>query len=197
MHLGSTEIVRLAGMLAFRDTTDEGLPLYGMSQRDFSRHSIYTAVLMGGMAAKGGLSPSMAYTLGLIRGLGHWFIQEALRSHNMGVRPYTGPLGEANLWEEDKLQINHAEFAANTLRQFRLSGDLLNTLAYYLRPHAAGNMAGATLLLHCTEQAVRDILPSRQMDPSILPGDWYLHYAPEKEFRALQIRGQQMLQSLG
>ena len=196
MRLGSMEVVRLAAMLAFQDTTSEGLPLYGLTQKDFTTHSVNTAMLMAGLAKQANLTPGEAYTLGLVRGLGHWFIQQALRSQNISVRPYEGPLIEANTWEEDVLQINHAEFAANTLRQFRMPSPLLNTLSFYLRPHRATNVAGATLLLSCTEQAVRDVLPARRLQNASLPQDWYLAYAAETEFQDLCAKGHRLLSSL-
>lgn len=184
MRLGSNEIIRLVGMLAFQDTTAEGLPLYGMGQKELTQLSVYTAMLMAHFATNENcrLTPGECYTLGLIRSLGHWFIQRALREQNISVRPYLGSLMEAHLWEEDLLRINHAEFAVNTLRQYRMPGKLLDPLAHYLRPHLAENTFCAHLLLSCTEQALRDFLPARLPAKSELEPDWYLHYTSQEDF---------------
>lgn len=197
MRLGSNEIVRIVGMLAFQDTTAEGLPLYCLTQREYVRHSVATAMLMGHFCSHTTLTESDAYTLGMICGMGRWFLQKTIRSQNIPLRPYAGPLLESYIWEEDILRINHAEFASNTMRAFKLPRTLLDPLTYYVRPTNSPNPTTSGMLLYCSEQATREQLPSRASTNSLVSADWFLQYDTTEQYDEFKMKSATVLASLG
>jgi HD-like signal output (HDOD) protein len=197
MRLGSNEIVRIIGMLAFQDTTSEGLPLYCLTQAEHTRHSVATALLMAHFSHHTCHSESQAYTLGMVCGMGRWFLQKTIRSQNIPLRPYSGPLLESYNWEEDILQINHAEFASNTMRAFKLPSTLLDPLTHYLRPLNSPNPTSSWMLLHCSEQATREQLPSRASTTNMVSADWFLRYDTEEQYAGFQRKSAAVLASLG
>jgi HD-like signal output (HDOD) protein len=197
MRLGSNEIVRIVGMLAFQDTTTEGLPLYCLTQAEHIRHSVATAMLMAHFASHTSLTEGEAYTLGMICGMGRWFLQKTIRSQNIPLRPYSGPLLESFNWEEDVLHINHAEFASNTMRAFKLPRNLLDPLTYYVRPMNSPNPTSSGMLLHCSEQATREQLPSRASTNNLVAADWFLRYDTREQYAEFQQKSAMVLVSLG
>jgi HD-like signal output (HDOD) protein len=197
MRLGSNEIVRIVGMLAFQDTTTEGLPLYCLNQAEHIRHSVATAMLMAHFSAHTNLTEGEAYTLGMVCGMGRWFLQQTIRSQNIPLRPYTGPLIDSYGWEEDVLHINHAEFASNTMRAFKLPTTLLNPLTHYVRPMNSPNPTSSWMLLNCTEQATREQIPSRASNSSMVSADWYLRYDTQEQYSEFQKKSATVLGSLG
>ena len=196
MRLGSNEIVRIVGMLAFQDTTTEGLPLYCLSQTEHIRHSVATAMLMAHFYKHTDLSESEAYTLGMICGMGRWLLQQSVRSQNIPLRPYSGPLLESHCWEEDILSINHAEFASNAMRAFKLPRTLLDPLTHYVRPLNSPNPASSWMLLHCSEQASREQLPSRA-SVDLVETDWFLRYDTRERYAEFRKTSANVLSSLG
>jgi HD-like signal output (HDOD) protein len=197
MRLGSNEIVRIIGMLAFQDTTTEGLPLYCLTQAEHIRHSVATALLMAHFSSHTALTEGEAYTLGMVCGMGRWFLQQTIRSQNIPLRPYSGPLLESFSWEEDLLHINHAEFASNAMRAFKLPRTLLDPLTYYVRPLHSPNPTSSWMLLYCSEQATREQLPSRASTNNIVSADWFLQYGTKEQYSEFQKKSATVLTSLG
>jgi hypothetical protein len=133
-------------------------------------HSLATGFLMREFSGRSDLHPAEAQTLGMIRGLGHWFIQQALRdSADEASTPpfplcYDGPLTEAATWEEETLHVNHADFGAFVLGRQSLPAALTDPLRNYLRPMDSPRPKASALLRLSAVHATAMVLPDRCSD---------------------------------
>ena len=162
LRLGTMETLRIVAALVFRDVTNEGLPLWSLNQEQFLNLSLTTGALMARHAPRADLAPATAQSLGLLRGLGHWFLQQAfLETGATPPAPYTGPYLESARWEEEHFGVTHAEYAAQVFAQNDLPAALVEPLRQYLAPAPGPWLKAATLLRLATAFAARQVLPHR------------------------------------
>ncbi len=162
MRLGTMETLRVVAALVFRDVTQDGLPFYALTQDDFLALSMETGRLMARHAERAGLRPAEGQSLGLLRGLGHWFLQQAFRDTKAEPpAPFAGPYLEAARWEEEQFGVNHAEYGAHVLAQNKLPPVLVEPLRLYLAPADGPWLKAATLLRLVTARAARRVIPAR------------------------------------
>ncbi len=162
MRLGTMETLRVVAALVFRDVTHDGLPFYGLTQDQFLGLSLATGRIMARYAGQAGLRPPEGQSLGLLRGLGHWFLQQAYRDTRAEAPPpYSGPYLDASVWEEEQFGVNHAEYGAHVLEQNGLPALLVEPLRLYLAPAEGPWFKPAALLRIATARAAREVLPDR------------------------------------
>jgi HD-like signal output (HDOD) protein len=162
LRLGTMETLRIVAALVFRDVTNEGLPLWSLTQEQFLNLSLVTGGLMARHAAQAGIAPAAAQSLGLLRGLGHWFLQQAfLETGATPPSPYTGPYLESTTWEEENFGVSHTDYAAQVFAQNDLPPVLVEPLKQYLAPQPGPWLKAATLLRLATAHAARRVLPER------------------------------------
>jgi len=65
--IGFQEVYRLVGVAFISQVSDNGLPSYGISSKRFYDNSLFTALLMEGLAAGAQEDPRYCYTVGLMR----------------------------------------------------------------------------------------------------------------------------------
>ncbi len=172
LRLGTMETLRIVAALVFRDVTNEGLPLWSLTQDDFLRLSLVTGALMARQAERAGLAPATAQSLGLLRGLGHWFLQQAyLETGATPPAPYTGPYLESAQWELEHFGVTHAEYAAQVFAENGLPAALVEPLRQYLAPQPGAWLKTATLLRVGTAFAARQVLPRRTPELPDLTAD--------------------------
>ncbi len=161
IRLGIDELIHLIGTIAIRDLTGEGLPLYNLTQKEFNDLSMLTGYLYAEFHKECELSMGEAYSVGMLRGIGHWFIQSTIQQHQLKLAPYTGSYSNVHTWEENVLGVNHAELGAFTLMKYKLPARLLDTIKSYVRPTKASSVRRAALLRLCTDLAYNKIIPNR------------------------------------
>lgn len=191
-RVGSEEIVRIVGTLAFRDTASEGLPLYSLSQHEASGIGIATAEVMAASAEQFGMTRGAAYTLGILPMLGKSFVQQQLRNEDTAVLPFTGPLANAAEWETRLLGINHGTLAAEILRESRLPENIVEPLGSYRLTDSPGT--AATFLRDSFALAVQMVAPHR-MEP-IENKDWYTTFISDEQVTHVHEKVSQILSSL-
>jgi HD-like signal output (HDOD) protein len=162
LRLGTMETLRIVAALVFRDVTNEGLPLWSLNQEQFLNLSLATGSLMARHAARADLPPATAQSLGLLRGLGHWFLQQAfLETGATPPAPYTGPYLASAPWEQEHFGVTHADYAAQVFAENGLPAALVEPLRQYLAPEPGPWRRAATLLRLATAFAARQVLPHR------------------------------------
>ena len=162
LRLGTMETLRIVAALVFRDVTNEGLPLWALSQEQFLNLSLVTGTLMARHAECAAVPSAAAQSLGLLRGLGHWFLQQAfLETGATPPAPYTGPYLDSAAWEQEQFGVTHAEYAAEVFAQNDLPPVLVEPLKQYLAPPPGPWRKAASLLRLATVHAAHTVIPGR------------------------------------
>ncbi len=184
MRLGIQEVIRTVAVMAFRDTTGEGLTIYEIPQERAIMTALITGLFMAHFYESTGLTEEESHTLGLLGSLGFALIQQAVRQHNLALQPYTGPMIKAHLWEQKMLQTNHARFGAAALKACRIPNKLLSPLVNYLNPALSSYPRTSYRLRICLAEAYSIVLPERAepvddkwyTDAGLTQEDFAAHY---------------------
>jgi HD-like signal output (HDOD) protein len=117
--VGFQEVYRLVGIAVINQVSDGGLPCYGLSSQRFYDNSLFTALLMEGLAAGAQEDPRTCYTVGLLRSIGKIALDRVARDAGIGDLE---PMSEdANLldWERSAFGMTNIEAGALILKAWR------------------------------------------------------------------------------
>lgn len=168
-RLGTLHTLRLVAAIVFRETTHDGLPLYGMTQADFLTHTNCTSHFMASFASKAGIAAAEGQSLGAIRGMGQWLLQQSMQNAAVTIPAFTGHYMEAPAWEHQMFDADHAAFVVGVLRQYHMPDLLTEPVAQYLNPQPGAWYPQAALLQVATCHATAFAFPNRaRMDTSRL-----------------------------
>lgn len=139
IRLGEREIYRLAA-LALVSRWDNGqMRALGWQAGDFSRYSLCTALSAEALAeATGGIEPQVAYTAGLVCGLGKLAMAHSCADFYGPVRSCCEQTGST--WEDAEKAVfgyNHPEAGARLLRAWRFPEIYALAAEYQARPESA------------------------------------------------------------
>jgi HD-like signal output (HDOD) protein len=131
-RLGYHEVFRLAGALAWRQFTQQ-LGLYGVSPDELWRSGVFTALLMGQLAAAADVDSRAAYMAGLFRSIGKVVLNELARS-TAEMPPYTE--GDETLpeWEENLLGYTNTDVAAAALAVWQFPIEIATAVRCHYAP---------------------------------------------------------------
>jgi HD-like signal output (HDOD) protein len=126
--VGFQEVYRLVGIAVINQVSDGGLPYYGLTSKRFYDNSLFTALLMEGLAAAAQEDPRYCYTIGLLRSIGKIALDRVARDAGMtDLEPMSE---DANLldWERSAFGMTNIEAGALILKAWRFPLEIITAI---------------------------------------------------------------------
>jgi len=118
-RVGFSEVFRLVGVVANATLTDANLRCYGYAAETFRAHCLCTALVAEGVAKHTGMDPRLAYTAGLLGGIGCILLDRVGRDSLGAAETFpVGGNGHLVEWERQTFGMTHHEVAGCLLREW-------------------------------------------------------------------------------
>lgn len=159
MHLGFSDVYQIVTMLAFSDLLAEPLKTYGISAGDFWRRSVACALAMERLARKYGEDAGVAYTVGLLHGIGMIFLEREIKNAN-GIS-FKASLPEDTALANEEMEIfgiNHAKVGAAMMREWGFSDEIVVPVLNQFEPSEAGKHERMTCLISFAKRMIGTII---------------------------------------
>lgn len=153
-RVGFSEVFRLVGVVANATLTDSNLRCYGYKAEAFRAHCLCTALVAEGVAKRTGMDSRLAYTAGLLGGIGCILLDRIGRDilGDADTFPVAGH-GHLTEWERRTFGLSYHEVAGLLLREWGFPEAVVKAVG-----HDASLSEPATPLgknLHLTQCIVR------------------------------------------
>jgi HD-like signal output (HDOD) protein len=125
-RVGFGEIFRLVGLATTSRLADRALACYGLEAEAFRASTLFHALAAEALAREAaGHDPRVAYTAGLMRGVGMIVLDRLMRDSAAGAR-YAAEGGEGYaVWEGRAVALSNPEVAAVILAEWRFPADVV------------------------------------------------------------------------
>lgn len=158
MHLGFSDVYQIVTMLTFSELFAEPLNTYGISAGDFWKRSVACAFAMERLARKYSEDPGVAYTVGLLHGIGMVFLEREIKdAPNI---TFNASLPEDVALAKEELEIfgiNHAKVGAAMMREWGFTDEVVIPVLNQFEPAQAGKHERmACLVSICQENDQHD-----------------------------------------
>ncbi|MDQ8202440.1 HDOD domain-containing protein [Pelagicoccus sp. SDUM812003] len=160
MQLGFSDVYQIVTMLAFSDVMAKPLETYALSAGQFWRRSVACALAMERLARKYGEDPGVAYTIGLLHGIGMVFIERELMQREKRV-VFQNALPEDVAIASEEMEIfglNHAKAGASVMRQWGFSDEIVVPVYCQFEPSEAGNYERMACLISFAKRMIGTII---------------------------------------
>ncbi len=159
MHLGFSDVYQIVTMLAFSDLLAEPLQSYGISAGDFWRRSVACAFAMERLARKYSEDAGVAYTVGLLHGIGMVFLEREIKNapHIEFKNSLPGDVALANE-EMEVFGINHAKVGAAMMREWGFSDEIVIPVLNQFEPSEAGKHERMACLVSFAKRMINTII---------------------------------------
>ncbi|MBC2606972.1 HDOD domain-containing protein [Pelagicoccus albus] len=160
MQLGFNDVYQIMTMLAFSEIMAKPLETYALASGQFWRRSVACALAMERLARKYGEEPGVAYTIGLLHGIGMVFVEKEVRNRG-GHVAFQNQLPEdvAIAAEEMKIfGVNHALVGASVMRRWGFSDEIVAPVRYQFEPSEAGNYERMACLMSFAKRMIPTII---------------------------------------
>jgi len=175
-RVGFNEIYKLVSYAATAQLLLRPLDSYGLETNDTWRLSVTCALAAEQLAGHAGIDRSLAYTVGLLHGVGLISL-DAWRQSTPPVRrfPTLGLPSETVAAEEREFGFNNATVAAALLRLWEFPPSIVDPICWQYEPQAAKDEPLMACLLH-TAKWLRDAahVPDEQPLPPE-PEEWIMN----------------------
>lgn len=159
MHLGFADVYQIVTMLAFSDLLAEALPTYGLQAGEFWRRSVACALAMEKLARKYSEDPGVAYTIGLLHGIGMIFIEREIRDVPAVKLRASLPEDVAVAVEEMELfGLNHAKVGAAIMKKWGFSDEIVTPVMCQFEPSEAGKHERMACLISFAKRMIGTIV---------------------------------------
>ncbi|MCH6257349.1 HDOD domain-containing protein [Puniceicoccaceae bacterium K14] len=159
MHLGFSDVYQICTMLAFTDVLAKSLPTYGIGAGEFWARSVACALAMERLARKYGEDPAIAYTAGLLHGIGMIFIENEIGSiPNVGLK---NQLPEDIAIAKEELQVfgvDHAKVGASVMHRWGFSDDIVVPVRCQFDPSEAGKHERMACLMSFAKRMIGTVI---------------------------------------
>jgi len=159
MHLGFSDVYQIVTMLTFSELFAEPLKAYGISAGDFWKRSVACAFAMERLARKYSEDPGVAYTVGLLHGIGMVFLEREIKdAPNIA---FNASLPEDVALEKEEMEIfgiNHAKFGAAMMREWGFSDEVVVPVLNQFEPSQAGKHERMTCLVSFAKRMISTII---------------------------------------
>jgi HD-like signal output (HDOD) protein len=118
-RVGFSEVFRLVGVVANASLTDANLGCYGYAAETFRAHCLCTALVAEGVAKHTGMDSRLAYTAGLLGGIG-CILLDRIGRESLGAAETFPVAGHGRLaeWERQTFGMSHHEVAGRLLSEW-------------------------------------------------------------------------------
>ncbi len=153
-RVGFGEVFRLVGVVANASLAESNLRFYGYSGEAFRANNLCTALVSEGIARRIGTDPRLAYTSGLLRGIGQLLLDRIARE-GLGPSETFRESGGGRLieWERGAFGTTHFEVARLVLTQWGFPDLVVKTVGF---DHTLGDAPPPLVqTLHLADSIVR------------------------------------------
>lgn len=160
MQLGFNDVYQILTMLAFSDIMAKPLETYALGAGQFWRRSVACALAMERLARKYGEDPGVAYTIGLLHGIGMIFIEKELSERGQEVA-FQNSLPEDVAIASEEMEIfglNHAKVGAAVMRRWGFSEEIVVPVYNQFEPSEAGNHERMACLISFAKRMIGTII---------------------------------------
>ncbi|MDQ8184922.1 HDOD domain-containing protein [Pelagicoccus sp. SDUM812002] len=160
MQLGFNDVYQILTMLAFSDIMAKPLETYALGPGQFWRRSVACALAMERLARKYGEDPGVAYTIGLLHGIGMVFIEKELSSRGKEVA-FQNSLPEDVAIASEEMEIfglTHAKVGAAVMRRWGFSDEIVVPVYNQFEPSEAGNHERMACLISFAKRMIGTII---------------------------------------
>lgn len=130
-RVGFCEVFRLVGVVANATLTDTRLRCYGYEADTFRTHCLCLALVAEGVAKQTGMDSRLAYTAGLLSGIGCILLDRVARDTLDAAEtfPEAGH-GRLTEWERRIFGLTHFEVAGRLLREWDFPEAVVKAVSY-------------------------------------------------------------------
>lgn len=130
-RVGFAEVFRLVGVVANATLTDARLRCYGYEAEAFRAHCLCMALVAEGVAKQTGMDSRLAYTTGLLSGIGCILLDRVGRDTLDAAEtfPESGH-GRMAEWERRIFGLTHFEVAGRLLREWEFPEAVVKAVSY-------------------------------------------------------------------
>jgi len=159
MQLGFSDVYQIVTMLAFSDLLAVPLPTYGLTAGMFWRRSVACAFAMERLARKYGEDPGVAYTVGLLHGIGMVFLEREIEKAPGVSFDAAMPEDVAIAREEVEIfGVNHAKVGAAIMERWGFSEEVVMPVLCQFEPSEAGNYERMACLISFAKRMIGTIV---------------------------------------
>ncbi len=159
MHLGFSDVYQIVTMLTFSDLLAEPLKSYGISAGEFWQRSVACAFAMERLARKYSEDAGVAYTVGLLHGIGMVFLEREIK--NAPHIEFQSTLSEDMALANEELEvfgINHAKVGAAMMREWGFSDEIVIPVLNQFEPSEAGKHERMACLVSFAKRMISTII---------------------------------------
>ncbi|MGK0240098.1 MAG: putative nucleotidyltransferase with HDIG domain [Candidatus Pelagisphaera sp.] len=159
MHLGFSDVYQIVTMLTFSELFAEPLKTYGISAGDFWSRSVACAFAMERLARKYSEDPGVAYTVGLLHGIGMVFLEREIKDASNIT--FNASLPEDVALAKEELEIfgiNHAKVGAAMMREWGFSDEVVIPVLNQFEPAQAGKHERMACLVSFAKRMISTII---------------------------------------
>jgi len=159
MHLGFSDVYQIVTMLTFSDLLSEPLTSYNISAGEFWQISVACGYAMEKLARKYGEDVGVAYTVGLLHGIGMVFLDREVKKarHIEFKHSLAEDMALANE-EMDVFGINHAKVGAAMMRDWGFSDEIVVPVLNQFEPSESGKHECMACLVSFAKRMVSTII---------------------------------------
>ena len=191
MHLGFSDVYQIVTMLTFSDLLSEPLTFYNISAGEFWQRSVACGYAMEKLARKYGEDAGVAYTVGLLHGIGMVFLDREIKKVPHIEFKHSLPEDMALANEEmEVFGINHAKVGAAMMRDWGFPDEIVVPLLNQFEPSESGKHERMACLVSFAKRMVSTIVndPScstvaRGPDPLLIA---LLHLTKEEYLKVVE-----------
>ena len=159
MHLGFSDVYQIVTMLTFSDLLSEPLTFYNISAGDFWQRSVACGYAMEKLARKYGEDAGVAYTVGLLHGIGMVFLDREIKKVPHIEFKHSLPEDMALANEEmEVFGINHAKVGAAMMRDWGFPDEIVVPLLKQFEPSESGKHERMACLVSFAKRMVSTII---------------------------------------
>ncbi len=129
-RVGFLEVFRLVGIAANASLADADLPCYGYSGETFRANNLFMALATESIARHTGLDARLAYTSGLLRGIGRLLLARIGRDSVSSGASFPAMGGHISDWEQQTFGITSPEAAALLLTHWGFPSVVVQAVGY-------------------------------------------------------------------
>ncbi|MEM9158259.1 MAG: HDOD domain-containing protein [Verrucomicrobiota bacterium] len=159
MQLGFSDVYQIVTMLAFSDLLAGPLPTYGLGPGEFWKRSVACALAMERLARKYSEDPGVAYTIGLLHGIGMIFLEREIKE--APIIRFRSSLPEDVAVAKEEMEIfgiNHAKVGAAMMRQWGFSDEIVVPVMCQFEPSEAGKHERMACLMSFAKRMIGTII---------------------------------------
>jgi HD-like signal output (HDOD) protein len=146
-RVGLSEVLRLVGAATVTRLVDRSLDAYGITAARLRENLLLHALASEALAESAGMDRRLAYTAGLLRGIGIVVMNQIARNNLTVAGGWDAARWPAyDLWETEVLGVTSSEAAAIILEETHLPDEIVRAVRHHLRPDAAPEVRFASVL---------------------------------------------------